>query len=93
MKDIDKVKKPKVLQTACGDKNSYFLTNGGLVYATGSNDRWQCSEIEDATKQMDLIEDEYLNNERFTDQEWAERGGHVIPNIAAKLIREVQEMQ
>lgn len=33
----------KVVQTACGQNSSYFLTNQGHVYAQGANDRWQCS--------------------------------------------------
>ena len=60
MNDTDEVKRLKVIQTACGDNNSYFLFSSGMIYATGSNDRWQCSEIEEAKTEMDLIDDDYL---------------------------------
>lgn len=42
---------------------------------------------------MDLISDEYLQPNRFTDKELAERGGSVIPEEAASIVREFQRMQ
>lgn len=36
---------------------------------------------------MDLIEKEFLIPSKLTDKELAERGGPVIPDIAAEIIR------
>ena len=92
-KDDQDVKRLKVVQTACSDSNSYFLFNSGAVYATGANDRWQCSEIEEAKADMDLIDEDYLRPARMDEKELAERGGAVIPECAAEIIKEVQRMQ
>lgn len=82
-----------MIMTACGDSSSYYLTNTGFVYASGANDRWQCSDIAEARENMELIGNEYLYPDHFNTEELAERGGEVIPVEAAKLIREVQIMQ
>lgn len=87
MNDEDEVKRLKVIQTACSDNNSYFLLSSGMIYATGANDRWQCSEIEEAKIEMDLIDEEYLKPHR-KDDNLAERGGPVIPDAAAEIIRQ-----
>ena len=91
--DKDEIKRLKVIQTACSDKNSFFLLNSGIIYATGANDRWQCSEIDEAKVSMDLIEDEFLNPVHLNELDLAERGGPTIPDCAAKIIEEVQRMQ
>ena len=62
----------------------------GQVYASGANDRWQCSDIEEAREDMNLIKEEYLYPERYNSEEEQARGGQVIPSAAAKLIREAQ---
>ena len=48
LKGEEEIKSMKVVQTACGDNNSYFLLSSGTIYATGANDRWQCSKIDEA---------------------------------------------
>ena len=50
------------------------------MYATGANDHWQCSEIEEAKEDMDLIDEDYLRPSRMNEKELAERGGPVIPD-------------
>ena len=60
-----------------------------MIYATGANDRWQCSEIQDALGNMDLVEDEYLDSSKFTEKDLAERGGPVIPDEAAAIVKNV----
>ena len=93
MKDTDDNNGLKIIQMACGVANTYFLTNQGIVYATGSNDRWQCSEIKEAKASLDLIDEDYLKPVRMNRAELAERGGEVIPEQAARIIREFQIMQ
>ena len=41
---------------------------------------------------MDLIDEEYLKPSRYDDKELAERGGPVIPEEAAEIIRQAQRM-
>ena len=42
---------------------------------------------------MDLVEDEYLDSSKFTEKDLAERGGPVIPDEAAAIVKNVQAMQ
>lgn len=93
MIDEEGAKTLKVVQTICSDKNSYFLLNSGVIYASGANDRWQCSKIDEAIRELDLIEEEYLRPHNYTEKEIAERGGVVIPEIAAAIISQFQTMQ
>ena len=65
------------------------MFNTGAVYATGANDHWQCSEIEEAKSEMDLIDEDYLKPiQNMNEKELAERGGPVIPDVAAEIIKE-----
>ena len=47
---------------------------------------WQCSRIEEALAELELIEDEYLRPNNLSEKEIAERGGVVIPEEAATII-------
>ena len=48
----------KAIQIACCNNNTYVLLNSGIIYATGANDRWQCSEIEEAVENIKSVERE-----------------------------------
>lgn len=47
----------------------------GQVYASGANDRWQCSDVEEALEDMNLIKEEYLYPERYNEEDEQAHGG------------------
>lgn len=65
--------KTLITQILCSQNNSYILFGNGQVYSMGSNDRWQCTELE-AMKEDDneVVSDELLTINQ-DEEEWLEK--------------------